>query len=564
MRTRAWIMMLSVLAILPWNAWAGPGARAWLDRNSMQLGETVTLNIESDDSTASEPDFSGLLNDFNSLGTQSSRQISMTNGSTSAKTVWAIGLEPKRAGTLTIPSFNVGGASTDPLVLTVLPAPTGAQGKPGDSVFVEVTAEPLAPYVQQQVRYTAKLYYLVDLSDGSLDEPSASGLVAKKLGRDKQYVATRDGRRYHVLERSYALTPEQSGPLTIPALGFRGSAVDNSDPTGFFRRGRAVNARSDAIQLDVRPKPANWGSAPWLPATSLSLADESELPAEIKVGEPLTRTIRLRAQGLGFEQLPELELEKPEGTEIYPDKPDTRTRDDGAWLYGERTRKFAIVPTRPGRLVLPPIEVHWWNIAQDRAETAVLPEREIRVLPGATAMSAPPAATGEAAPTTAETPAQSAPIIYPGAEATANVRLWRWLALALAVLWLGTLGLWWKSRRSPPDVAPAAAPPPTSGRSAFLRACAMGDLVGAERALVAWARGERAGVRNLGELITALDSAGQCEALAELLRMRYAGATTEGLGARLTRAFRDGIAWRDAKTVAGEAPALPPLYPGGR
>lgn len=562
MKTRPWMLMLVLLAVIPWNAWAGPGVRAWLDRNSMQLGETVTLNIETDDSTASEPDFSALLADFNSLGTQSSRQISMTNGSTSAKTVWAIGLEPKHAGTLTIPSINVGGAQTDPLALTVLPAPTGAQGKPGDSVFVEVSAEPLAPYVQQQVRYTVKLYYQVDLSDGSLDEPSASGLVAQKLGRDKQYVATRDGRRYHVLERNYALIPEQSGALTIPALGFRGSAVDNSDPTGFFRRGRAVNARSDAIQLDVRAKPASWGTAPWLPAASLALTDENELPGEIKVGEPLTRTIKLRAQGLGFEQLPELELKKPEGTEIYPDKPDTRTRDDGTWLYGERTRKFAIVPTRPGKLVLPEVEVQWWNTAQDRAEKTVLPAREISVLPAAVTAT-PQAASGDVAATPAARTAQPTPIIYPSANAGADLRFWRWLALALALLWLGTLGLWWKSRSSPLGLRPAA-PPPAPGRSTFLRACAMGDLVGAERALVSWARGERPGVRNLGELITALDNDQQREVLAQLLRMRYAGAATEGLGARLTRAFRDGIAWHDAKTVASEAPALPPLYPGQR
>ncbi|MCB1571169.1 MAG: BatD family protein, partial [Xanthomonadales bacterium] len=127
--------VLLLLMLASAHAFADSTARAWLDRNSMQLGETVTLNVETDDSSAGEPDFSALLDDFNSLGTQSSRQISMTNGSTSAKMVWAIGLEPKHAGTLTIPAFTVGNAQTDPLTLTVLPAPAGAQGKPGDNVF---------------------------------------------------------------------------------------------------------------------------------------------------------------------------------------------------------------------------------------------------------------------------------------------------------------------------------------------------------------------------------------------------------------------------------------------
>ena len=181
------VLIFLLIAGLLWSVGASAAVRAWLDRSSMQLGETVTLNVESDDSTAAEPDFGALLGDFNSLGTQSSRQISMTNGSTSAKTVWAVGLEPKHAGSLTIPAFTIGGQSSDPLNLTVLPAPLGAQGKPGDTVFVEVSADPLNPYVQQQVRYTVKLYYAVNLSDGSLDEPAAGNAVVQKLGRDKQY-----------------------------------------------------------------------------------------------------------------------------------------------------------------------------------------------------------------------------------------------------------------------------------------------------------------------------------------------------------------------------------------
>lgn len=559
-RTNA--MKLLLIAGLLWSVGASAAVRAWLDRSSMQMGETVTLNVESDGSTASEPDFGALLSDFNSLGTQSSRQISMTNGSTSAKTVWAVGLEPKHAGTLTIPAFTIGGESSDPLTLTVLPAPLGAQGKPGDSVFVEASAEPLNPYVQQQVRYTVKLYFAVNLSDGSLDEPAVGNAVVQKLGRDKQYSATLNGKTYRVLERDYALTPEQSGTLIMPPLNFRGSAVDNSDPAGFFRRGRSVTARSDSLQLDVRQKPATWGTAPWLPAVSLTLSDESDLPSEIKVGEPLTRTLKLRAQGLGFEQLPELELKAPAGAEVYPDKPDTRTRDDGSWLYGERTRKFAIVPTRPGSLTLPAVEVKWWNTTTDRIEIASLPAREITVTGAALASS--PTAPGNVSPLPS-TPANDAPattVVYPSASSGSDLRFWRWFALFLGTLWILTVAMWWRSRKVI-DVAKAASAHPAQapGRSVFLRACSMGDLTGAERALVSWARSEKAGILNLGGLSSVLDDPGQREVLDELQRMRYAGASAEGLGARLTRAFRDGFAWARPAVEEAHASPLPPLYP---
>ena len=557
-----------LMVMLAWSAAADAGVRAWLDRDSMQLGETVTLNVESDDSMAGEPDFSALTTDFNSLGTQSSRQISMSNGTTTAKTVWAIGLEPKHAGTLVIPALTVGNDHTDALTLTVLPAPAGAQGKPGDSVFIEVSADPLSPYVQQQVRYTVKLYFAVDLSDGTLDDPVASAAVVKKLGRDKQYMATLDERRYHVLERNYAITPEQSGRLSLPQLNFRGSAIDNSDPTGFFRRGRSVTARSDAIELDVRAKPASWGTAPWLPAVSLSLTDETELPGETQLGEPLTRTIKLRAQGLGFEQLPELELSTPVGAEVYADKPDTQTRDDGSWLYGERTRKFAIVPTRAGTLILPAVEMQWWDVSRNQMETARLPAREI-VVKAAASASVPTPPPSAAAPLVPQSGAGATPtaVVYPSdTNPPSSLRFWRWTALLLGSLWLMTLLLWWRTRQTASiSRAARAHPPEATGRSVFLRACSMGDLVGAERALVSWARSERPGVRNLGELMAALDDADQRQVLGDLQRMRYAGAPAEGLGGRLTRTFRGGFLWVPAQApgVENDSP-LPPLYPQQR
>ena len=171
-------------------------AKAWLDRNSMHMGETVTLNVEiSGDSGADKPDFSALNGDFELLATQSSSSFNIINGQTTSKLLWAVGLQPKHAGTFTIPSFKVGSAQTEAIKLSVLPAPTGAVGKAGDDLFVQVDAVPRAPYVQQEIRLTVKLYYAMSLIDGNLDDPKAEGFVVRKLGQDSNYIAEVDGRR---------------------------------------------------------------------------------------------------------------------------------------------------------------------------------------------------------------------------------------------------------------------------------------------------------------------------------------------------------------------------------
>lgn len=558
--------LIAFAAIAPAHADA-PSVRAWLDRDTMHLGETVTLNVEATGDAGGQPDFSALSQDFNLLGTQSSQQVSIVNGASTTKVVWAVGLEPKHAGRIAIPALAVGSAKTSPLTLSVLAQPAGAEGKPGDDVFLEVTAEPLAPYVQQQVRYTVKLYFSFGLTDGNLSEPSADGVVVQRLGQDKSYLATIGDRRYHVMERHYALTPEKSGMLSLPALVFRGNTLDAADPTGFFSRPRTISARSDAVQLDVKPKPAAWpASEPWLPAQSMLLKDDTELPSEIHVGDPVTRTIRMQAQGLGFEQLPELDLTAPEGAEIYPDKADTRTRDDGTWLYGERVRKFAFVPTKPGSLTIPGVSVKWWDTTHDRMETAELAPHTLKVLPAAgTRPSANAPAAGNATPS-GEAPA---PVATPSAGAPVStsspVRLWQTLAAIGFVLWLVTLALWWRARGAAPRVSADAAPSPHAGSSAhrtvFLKACSLGELAGAERALVAWARSERPDVRNLGELAVRLDSAAQTDALAALQRARYAGASRQGVGSQLERAFKPGLAWRKPAAPTGQKSALPALYP---
>jgi len=408
---RSLIALVALAALCVCGSASAAQVRAWLDRTSMQLGETVTLNIEvADDSTAPQPDFSVLQQDFNLLGTQSSTSMSIINGQASSKLIWAVGLEPKRVGTFTIPALTIAGTQTQVLTLTVQPGST-TSGKAGDDVFLEVTADPKTPYVQQQLRLTLKLFYALNLTDGVVEDPHGDGLIARKLGQDASYAADVDGRRYRVLERHYALTAERSGALTLAPVTFRGHAVNPADINSFFNRGRAVTAQAPALTFDVRARPASSGSEAWLPAQSLSLTAEGiDATSAARVGEPLTLTLHLKGQGLGFEQLPELKLPKIDGADIYPDKETTQNKDDGSWVNGERERKFAIVPNRPGTLHIPPLGISWWNTATDRAASSDVAGLTMTVAPvsAANAPANAPDAAAVGAPVTAKPAASGA------------------------------------------------------------------------------------------------------------------------------------------------------------
>ncbi|MFT3790682.1 MAG: BatD family protein [Rudaea sp.] len=547
--------------------------RAWLDRNDMQLGETVTLNVEvSDDARAAQPDFNVLRQDFDLLGTQSSSSMNIVNGSATSKLLWAVGLEPKRAGTLTIPALTVAGMQTQPLTLTVAPAGT-ASGKAGDDIFLDLDVEPRSPYVQQQVHVTVKLYYALNLTDGNLEDPHGDGLAARKLGQDAQYTAEVEGRRYRVLERHYALTAEKSGAATLAPIVFRGHAVNPNDINSFFTRGRSVSAQAPGTTLDVRPRPASSGTDAWLPAQSLTLtADGVDASTRARVGEPLTLTLHLKAQGLAFEQLPELKLPRIDGADVYPDKEAQVNRDDGAWQYGERTRKFAIVPNRTGTLTIPPLALSWWDTQNDRAASADLPAVKLDVAAGtggstalATAANATAAAGAQdVAPATAPSPLSES-----GSDAGATTP-WRAIAFAAVALWLLTAIAWivWmlaqRRKRDTASSAPASARPvdanASAARKVFVDACKRNDASAIARALLAWARSKGGTARTLGELSSSLGEDAQRSALRDLERHLYAADASAFDGARIAAAFRGGPAFNASTVTEAESP-LPPLYP---
>lgn len=545
------VLLLLCLCALALAGDAGAAVRAWLDRDRVTLGETVTLNVESDRADVA-PDFSVLGADFELLGTSSGTQVRIDNGQRSMVALRAVALRPLRAGTITIPSFALGSERTEPLQLTVLEPRQAPPGTPRD-VFLEVEAEPGDPFVQQQVRYTLRLYYAVTLLEGQLDEPVAQHTEVRRLGQDGSDQRTIDGRRYNVVERHYAIIPERSGTLEIQAPGFRGRAILPGRRSTWIGGGAPVSAAGEAIALEVRPRPGD-AADPWLPAADLSLEDVSgSLPSTLRVGEPLTLTVRVRARGLGSAQLPDLELGAVAGAEVYPDQPLARDGNDGAWLVGERERKFAIVPTRAGTLQLPAVEIRWFDTDTRQYQSAAIAARSVEVLPAAAAADGAPAA-----PAVVDAPATPA--------APDDALYWRWLAAVLALSWVATLGWigWRRMRRadaSSPGAPPVPAPGQRQARAALAAALDSGSLPDTATALRALAMADGRPALSLGELALQVDPA-QRAALRAIEDARYGGGDAAAALAAARRAFADRrLHWQEVGAVDRDDGPLPPLYP---
>ena len=555
---RATLLLLLALASLD----AAAQVRAWLDRDRIAMGETVTLNIESTAATTStEPDYAPLLSDFFVSGRTSRREFVMGSGGSTVRTLHAVALRPRHDGVITVPALNVGSLRTQPIPLTVAPAATPSPTRTED-VFIESEADDPDPYVQQSVGWVVRLYSATPLISGQLDQDAPDGASLQRVGDDAQYQGDIGGRRYHVVERRFLLVPERSGVLTVPPARFEGRGAG-----GFFDdllgggRGGALEAQGAPRKLDVRPAPAN-APQPWLPLQNLTVRYQST-PRELRVGTAATVTVEALADGATAAQMPELQLPPIDGVQVFaePVQADERFVDGRPRV--KLTRRFSLVPSREGNARMAGLQLRWWDVRAGEAQTSSLPPLSWTVQPGTTpgTANAPADPSASTSVDASASGARTAPLAARFTDLGGANKAWVLAAVLFAALWLFTL-VWGLHRGDPAKVAAgsqgeAPAPPP-SGHVDLKRLIDRGDLGDVADALCAMAHPP---ARDLDEARARLADAEQRDAVDELQRARWGGGSAVTAREALRRAFAKGPTWRPVPTRT--VSPLPPLYPGG-
>lgn len=542
-----------------------------LDRTTVLEDETVRLVIEREgQSNDASPDFAPLQKDFEILDRTQSTQMEIVNGRGRSTTQWIVEIAPKRAGTIEIPPLRVGSEMSPGATLMVTARESVADEGEGRTLFIETEVDNLEPYVQSQVRLIIRLFQSVNANilDGTLTEPELEDAVVQRLGDDVRYQTRRGDQGYIVIERRYAVFAAASGAFEIPPILFDGHVADAAYRQAlrdrFFSRGRRTRLRSDPIRLDVRPRPEEFDGAHWLPARDLTLKETwSEEKPAFRVGEPVTRTISLQAQGLDITQLPELDIASIEGAKVYPDKPASKRWADNEWVFGMREQKLAVVPTRAGTFTVPEVRLAWWDTKADAQRIALIPAREINVLPATgLAPDAPPpisdvTAVEPDAPVVADAPAGTSTFSFDRTRGG----LWPYLSLALFVAWILTLLAWWRQGLDRKARAPETreALDAQQALQSLRKACKRSEPRDTREALLAWGRATFPAnpPLNLVGLSNRIANAG----LDEQLRCLDAALYNDGKwdGGALWKTAKDAL--QPPKEEKKRPALLPELYP---
>ena len=553
--TMRYVMLILACLLLQFGAVqpAQAATRAELDRDRVALGESVTLTIETDQMTAM-PDFSPLSNDFHLSGQRSSRQMGLSSGRLSASTSHEVTLSPKRAGLLTVPSLRVGRERTVALPLTVSAAAAPA-ARGNASAFLETELDDPDPYVQQSVGVIVRLYYSVPLASGQLDLDTPEGASLQRIGEDVQSNREINGRRYNVVERRFLMIPERSGPLTLPGPRFVGRGVGGWMDDFLGGDSRELSARGTPRQLQVRPQPAS-APQPWLPLRNLRLR-YVEAPRQARAGEAVSVVVEAVAEGATQAQMPELPVPSLSGAQVFPEP----VQHEESFVDGsprvKLTQRFSVVPGAAGTLQVPGPVLAWWDVRAGKARVSELPGLTMQVQPGSGSFAAPAApVAGPAGSGQASEVETGLTVDQPSAS-----RLWPWLAVAFALLWLLTLA-WALLRRSPALIEGVRRDQatPRAGPSHTLvdlrRALDRGDLDEVGEVLRGMATPP---VPDLDALQAALGEPAQRNAVEQLRRARWAGGDGGAARSALRAAFSKGPVWQHAGVT--EVEVLTPLYP---
>ncbi|WP_347987226.1 BatD family protein [Methylomonas sp. AM2-LC] len=461
-----------------------------VDRNPIYLNDSFQLIFTASEEPDGNPDFSPLQENFEYLDQQHSSNVSWVNGQSSRSEKWVVSLLAKQAGELLIPPISFGRDLSKPLHLNV----TANQSTPqsNDDMFLDVTATPDKPYVQSQVLYTLRFFRRLQIIQAKLEEPQLKDAVVEKLGEDSTYTTQINGVDYAVTERKYAIFPQQSGSVTIAPLNLSAEVVSSHRPqfNGFFNQQTSETRRivSKAITLNVQPVPESFKPAAWLSAESLEISDDwSAQTLQTKVGEPLTRTLKLVAKGSTVGQLPELLAATPiDGLKSYPDQPVLKEDKQSDGLTAIREEKIAFIPSKPGDFALPPIEISWFNTKTQQIETARLPAVTIKAV-----------ANAELANQTMPTPSvsQSVPNQINSIQAADvdDVRIWQAVSALLALGWLLTVILFFYRHErslSVPEKKIRQAAPQTISDADLKSACLENDPQLAKQVLLQWGKTE--------------------------------------------------------------------------
>lgn len=349
--------------------------------NPVKQGDAVELVLSSDKSFSGVPNIDILQKDFVIGGQQSRHSAQWVNGKGQDIHQLIYTLFPNKSGDIVVQGLKIGNKTIPNLTLGVRP---DAKYETRGTIDVSVECQNTSVYPAQKMLCVVFLDDSVGLVDGEIIPPKSDQGTWEQILPPLPITSNKSGvNRY---QSTFAFTPKDSGVLHVSPFIFQGSArlkTGERHATGIMdfmlmslqsSATQPVGAQSKPFTITVKEKPAHYKGW-WLPSSRVTLTETYQLPQNLAIGEPITRTVTLTAQDVMADNLPVPEAPSVDRLKVYANPPERHDTPDG----GQVTVTMTFVPTQDGEVTLPAIQVPWFDTVHEKTEYAIVPERQIFV-----------------------------------------------------------------------------------------------------------------------------------------------------------------------------------------
>jgi len=397
--SRKFWLILAAVALFRGAAWAASFTTA-LDRDTMTLGEQVTLSLKFDGVQLQDapdvPAIAGL--DVQYIGPASS--VSIINGQVSSSVTFNYVVTAKHDGTYTVPAMQVDVAgqhlTSEALKLVVLKAgapPPAAVAAGQEAAFMKLVVPRNKVYLGEPMVAHLELYLRDDVQGVNGFQLTSSPTEGFNAGRTAEQQGMRrrvqiGNRTYTVIPIALPLTAIRQGSLTLgPFTATVDVALPSQDRGGdpffqqFFRstEHKQITMATDPATVECLPLPDQGRPADFNGAVGEFTLSETAGPTTVGVGDPIT--VRVQISGRG--DLNSLTLPAQDAWhdfKMYP--PTTKLEPGDAFGFqGTKTFEQIISPENADVHQLPPLSFSFFNPDDARYHTLTQPAVALAVKP---------------------------------------------------------------------------------------------------------------------------------------------------------------------------------------
>jgi BatD DUF11 like domain len=415
---------------------ASPSVTAVLSNSDVAVGQTVQLEIRVTDAGDAAPPAEIPVDGLEIHQTGTSREIELHNFSTTSSVTYNYTVLPLKPGTFKIPAQTIRADNTTlrtPELTLQVSALPGRQGAPHTAgglnantnanakglAFAEIIVPKKTAFVGEIVPMVVRVAFATRGQPTEPPEITGQGFTVLKVqSPDEPQVETMNGRQWEVFTFKTAIAAARPGKLDIgPAKTEAvvimprrfGSLFGTNDPFsdpffrdafGAFGQQQNITIKSNPVDLDVKPLPAN--APPHFSGAvgTFTLSAEAK-PKTVQVGDPITFTAMISGRG-NFDRVNAPVLQDQQGWHTYPPSAKFKPNDD-VGLSGDKTFEIVLSPNEK-KEAIPPFLFTYFDPVKERYVTLHSDSIPIQVEGASIA-----AASVAPAPAAAESPEPSAP-----------------------------------------------------------------------------------------------------------------------------------------------------------